>query len=72
LERDSISDIAAYIAQNPSLQLDIDGPSNSRAGSVRDALVQAGIPAYKIQMGAVGDPQLRRNDRVEVQINTRS
>jgi outer membrane protein OmpA-like peptidoglycan-associated protein len=60
------------MAQNPSLQLDIDGPSNARAASVRDALVQAGVPAYKIQMGAVGDPQLRRNDRVEVLISTRS
>jgi len=48
--------------QNPSLQVGIDGSmdprgtdprnqdlSNRRVGAVRDALIQAGVPAYRIQ-----------------------
>lgn len=79
----TISGIAAYMAQNPSLELGIDGSinsastdptnqdlSNRRVSAVRDALVQAGVPAYKIQIGAFGDPQLRRNRRVDVLLKT--
>jgi hypothetical protein len=32
--------------------------------------MQAGVPAYKIQTGAFGDPQLRRNRRVDVLLKT--
>ena len=49
------------MAKNPSLQLGIDGtdPSNvalgdQRANAVRSALIQAGVPSYKIQTGALG------------------
>lgn len=79
----TISGIAAYMAQNPSLELGLDGSMNSastepanqdlsnrRVSAVRDALVQAGVPAYRIQTGAFGDPQLRRNRRVEVLLKT--
>jgi outer membrane protein OmpA-like peptidoglycan-associated protein len=37
---------------------------------VRDALIQAGVPASKIQAGAFGDTQLARDRRVEVLIRT--
>ena len=76
-------EIAGYMAQNPSLQLGIDGSmnpnsaepsnqdlSNRRVRAVRDALIQAGVPAGKIQTGAFGDPQLRRNRRVDVLLKT--
>jgi hypothetical protein len=79
----TISEIAAYMAQNPSLELGIDRSTNSasstptnqdlntrRVGAVRDALVQAGVPAYKIQTGSFSDPQLRRNRRVDVLLKT--
>jgi outer membrane protein OmpA-like peptidoglycan-associated protein len=79
----TISAIARYMAQNPSLELGIDGsmdsasttPANQdlstrRVGAVRDALVEAGVPAYKIQTGSFGDPQLRRNRRVDVLLKT--
>jgi len=33
-------------------------------------LIQAGVPAYKIQTGAFGDAQLTRDRRVEVLIST--
>jgi hypothetical protein len=33
------------------------------------ALIDAGVPADKIQTGAFGDPQLRRNSRVAVLVS---
>lgn len=78
-DQSTVSDIAQYMAKNPSLQIGIDGtdPSNQdlgdrRAGAVRDALIQAGVSADRIQTGAFGAPQLRRNGRVEVVISTRN
>ena len=82
---DKVSDIAAYLARNPSLEVGIDGSmenrrssqrdrdlSNARADSVRDALMQAGVPAYKIQMGEFADPDRRHLDEVQVLIKTRA
>jgi hypothetical protein len=68
------SDIAGYLSQNPGQQVAIDGSidsnnvdlSNRRINSVRTALLDAGVPAYKIQTGAFGDPQTQRDGRVEV------
>jgi len=69
-----VADVAAYLRQNPSYRLGIDGAVNEgheglgaqRAASVRAALVKAGVPAYKIHDGAFGDRLLRRERRVEV------
>jgi outer membrane protein OmpA-like peptidoglycan-associated protein len=74
-----ISDIANYLNNNPSQQVGIDGLldpsnpelSNRRVGTVRNALLQAGVPAYKIQTGAFGDPSQRRDRKVEVLVSTR-
>jgi hypothetical protein len=38
---------------------------NRRVSAVRDALLQAGVPSYKIQTGAFGNPDLPRDRRVE-------
>jgi outer membrane protein OmpA-like peptidoglycan-associated protein len=78
-----VSEIADYMKQNPSLQVGIDGSmdprgtdprdqnlSDRRVSAVRDALIQAGVPASKIQAGAFGDAQLARDRRVEVLIRT--
>jgi OOP family OmpA-OmpF porin len=73
-----VSEIAAYMKQNPSLQIGIDtflDPRNQdlrdrRVNAVRDALIQAGVPAEKIGTGAFGDPKPRRYARVEVLITT--
>jgi outer membrane protein OmpA-like peptidoglycan-associated protein len=78
-----VSEITAYMNQNPSLQIGIDGSmdqrgtdprnqdlSDRRVSTVRDALIQAGVPAYRIQTGAFGDAGLRRDRRVEVLIST--
>jgi outer membrane protein OmpA-like peptidoglycan-associated protein len=78
-----ITEIAAYMNQNPSLQVGIDGSmdprgsdprdqslSDRRIGAVRDALIQAGVPSSKIHTGAFGDTRLTRDRRVEVLIST--
>jgi outer membrane protein OmpA-like peptidoglycan-associated protein len=82
-DQSKISDIATYLNDNPSLQVGIDGSmdprgsdprdqqlSDRRVGAVRDALIQAGVPASKIETGAFGDTQLARDRRVEVLIKT--
>jgi hypothetical protein len=43
-----------------------------RADSVRDALVQAGVPAYKIQVGAFADQDRRHEDQIQVMIQPRA
>ena len=78
-----INEIAAYLKQNPSLQVGVDGSmdpqgtdprnqglSDRRVNAVRNALIQAGVPARRIQTGAFGDEELRRDRRVEVLIST--
>ena len=80
-DRNEINGMAAYMNKNPSLQLGIDGYldasneaaldlSDRRINAVRDALVQAGMPAGKIKVGQFGNPKLRREGRVEVLLKT--
>jgi hypothetical protein len=72
------ADIAAYMKQNPSLRVGLDGYmdsrdmglSNNRVNAVRDALITAGVPADRIQAGEFGDPKNRQDRRVEVLIET--
>ena len=59
-------EIAESMKQNPSLRAAVDGLNALRAGSVRDALLNAGVPADRILTGAYGNPQLRRENRVMV------
>ena len=82
-EMEPISVIAAYLVQNPSLEIGIDGSmsagfsrtardlSDRRAVSVRDALRQAGVPAYKIRVGAFSNPDRRQEDTIQVLMKTR-
>ncbi|MEO3429594.1 hypothetical protein AAFN88_12085 [Pelagibius sp. CAU 1746] len=68
------SEISTYMAQNPSLRLGIDSNGQlgnqdleaRRVAAVRNSLIQAGVPAYKIESGAIGDPLLRRNQQVNL------
>jgi len=79
-DKNTVSEIAAYMAKNPSLQVGLDGYkdpsyqnlSDRRVGTVRDALIVAGVPSYKVQVGAFGDPQFSRDRRVEVLLSTGS
>ena len=69
--------------QNPSLQIGLDGTmdpngsdkkdqglANRRVDAVRDALIQAGVPASRIKSGSFGDPTTRHDRRVEVLFST--
>jgi len=78
-----VTNIAAYIKQNKSLQVGIDSSLNPnnidkrkldlatrRGNAVRNALIAAGVPISSIKSGAFGDTGLRRDGRVEVLIRT--
>jgi outer membrane protein OmpA-like peptidoglycan-associated protein len=85
-EASKVSEIAAYLKKNPSLQVGIDGSilprdgsdthdqdlSNRRVEAVRSSSIQAGVPAERIKVGAFGDPQMRRDARVDLLISTSS
>jgi outer membrane protein OmpA-like peptidoglycan-associated protein len=63
-------EIADYMNQNPSFRIAIDGSNERRVSNVRAALIDAGVPAYKIQTGAFGDPQRRSNTLVVVLVSS--
>jgi outer membrane protein OmpA-like peptidoglycan-associated protein len=63
-------EIADYLNQNPSARVAIDGTNQSRVASVRNALIDAGVPAYKIQTGSFDHPQNRRDGRVAVLVSS--
>ena len=78
-----VAEIAAYLKQNPSLQVGLDSSTkfyradesssdlgNRRCKAVHDALVAAGVPAASIRIGAFGKPSEPRDRRVEVLIET--
>jgi len=83
-DAEKVTEIAAYLKKNPSLQVGIDGTlpprtpadtaakdlNDRRINNVRESLVQAGVPAEKIKIGAFGDAQLRRNGRIDLLIST--
>jgi outer membrane protein OmpA-like peptidoglycan-associated protein len=73
------SEIAAYMRQNPSVRLGIDGStdllrgtnqynaglSQRRVAIVRDALIQAGVSADRIETGAFAAQRASCNDSTE-------
>lgn len=78
-EMSKVSEIADYINENPSLQVGTDGStdprgaeprdqnlSDRRIDAVRHALIEAGVPDYKIRTGAFGDGGLIRDRSVEM------
>jgi outer membrane protein OmpA-like peptidoglycan-associated protein len=73
-----VSEIARYLRQNPGQQVGIDGSidprntdlGNRRVSAIRSALLQAGVPSYKIQTGAFSNPQPQR-DQVQVLVSSR-
>jgi outer membrane protein OmpA-like peptidoglycan-associated protein len=79
-EMGRISEIAAYLARNRSLELGIDGVADGRnpnlndrrVASVREALMQAGVPGYQIRVGTFANPDVRRYGQVEVLLKTRA
>jgi outer membrane protein OmpA-like peptidoglycan-associated protein len=73
------SEIAAYVRQNPSVRLGIDGAtdllrgtnqynaglSQRRIATVRDALIQAGVSADRIETGTFAAQRASCNDSTE-------
>ena len=72
------AEVAAYMSQNPSVRLGIDGYTDSRGTSqynlplsqrrvttIRDALIQAGVPADRIETGTFGTDRLVCNPATE-------
>jgi len=68
LDVNKAQEIAAYVDRNPSYRIGIDGAHQARVGNVRNALIDAGVPADRIETGAFGDPQVRGDNRVAVLI----
>lgn len=77
-ERSHVSDIAAYMRKNPTVQVGIDGHtdprgtdpynqelSERRVNEIRDALVTAGVSADRIKTGAFGKSQPICNEATE-------
>jgi outer membrane protein OmpA-like peptidoglycan-associated protein len=82
-DRSTVSEIATYMKQNPSVHVGIDGNTDPRSTTtynqelsarrvtaVREALIQEGVPAHRIQTGAFGDQRLGHDRRVEVLISS--
>ena len=71
-----ISDIAAYVNQNPSVRIGVDGAtdllrgtnqyntalSEQRISNVRDALVRAGVSTDRIETGGFAAERAKCND----------
>jgi outer membrane protein OmpA-like peptidoglycan-associated protein len=73
-----VADVAAYLKSNPTHRVGIDGATGEsgeldarRVGSVREALIRAGVPENRIRTGEFGSAQLRRARRVEVLVDRR-
>jgi outer membrane protein OmpA-like peptidoglycan-associated protein len=78
-ELNQSAEIAAYVQQNPSVRLGIDGAtdllrgtnqynaglSQRRIANVRDALMQAGVSADKIETGTFAARRTSCNDSTE-------
>jgi peptidoglycan-associated lipoprotein len=77
-EMSKVTDIAAYMKQNPSARVGIDGHtdprgtdafnqglSERRVKAIRDALLKAGVPGDKIHTGAFGESQPKCNESTE-------
>jgi outer membrane protein OmpA-like peptidoglycan-associated protein len=79
----TVSEIADYLKANPSLKVGLDGSvdprgtnprnqnlSDQRVTAIRNALIAAGVPSAKVQMGAFGDAQLIEDRRVALLVRT--
>lgn len=77
-ETSHVSDIAAYMKQNPTARVGIDGHtdprgtdafnqglSERRVNNIRDALVTAGVATGRINTGAFGESQPKCNESTE-------
>jgi len=77
-ETSKVADIAAYMKQNPTTRVGIDGHtdprgtdpynqelSERRVNAIRDAMVGAGVAADRIQTGAFGEQRVKCHEATE-------
>ncbi|HEY8155156.1 MAG TPA: OmpA family protein [Myxococcota bacterium] len=78
-EMNKISDIAAYVNQNPTVRIGVDGSTDllrgtnqynsslrdRRVANVRDALMQAGVSSDRIESGGFAAERTKCSDSVE-------
>ncbi len=62
-------EVAYYVQQNPASRVALDGTNDRRVGAVRLALLDSGVPAGKITIGAFGDAKVRSNGGVVVLVS---
>ncbi|MFZ3323829.1 MAG: hypothetical protein WA190_15765 [Usitatibacter sp.] len=68
-DSDKARQIADYSRKNPSNRIAIDGMNQRYVHSVYDALVDAGVPAGKIETGTYRNPQSRHDHEVVVLVS---
>ncbi len=68
-DQPKIVSTASYLRQNPGQMAGVYGTLD-QTNAVRAALLAQGVPAYQIQTGA-GNPQTRRDRRVEILVSNR-
>jgi len=77
-ETSKVAAVAAYLNQNPSAKVGLDGYadprgtdaynqalSERRVTAIHEALVKAGVPSHKIQTGAFGEKRLKCGEKTE-------
>lgn len=77
-ETSKVAAVAAYLNQNPSAKVGLDGYadprgtdaynqalSERRVNAIHEALVKAGVPTHKIQTGAFGEKRLKCGEKTE-------
>jgi hypothetical protein len=67
-DRTKAREVAEHMDVNPTLRIGLDGLNQGRVSSVRAALVQAGVPEWRIDSGAFGAPHMRGERRVLVMV----
>lgn len=79
-ESAKIAEISAYLIANPSVKVGIDGTATpvqssqaARLGSVRNALINSGVPASRIESGVYNntDRPVIRDGRVSILLRSR-
>jgi outer membrane protein OmpA-like peptidoglycan-associated protein len=73
-----VSEVATYLQQNPSIRVGIDTFNDPyttdnynrtlaqrRVDAVRDALINAGLPAHKIQRGIIGQTRYQCSENTD-------
>ena len=77
-DANKVFEIAIYMKANPTMKVGFDGSmeplnqdlSDQRVATVRDALIEAGVPKSRIQAGVCRDGKSAHDGRVAVLIRT--